>query len=164
MYYLNVFLIYSILGNIFERIVTAIRHINYNSGFMGTFFTPLYGIGILLILFIHKNIRINNKIIKLIIEFIIFLLILTILEYLGGLLIENIFNKIFWNYSKMKYNLGYYISLETSTIWGIMSLIFIYVIHPIVDKLIKYIPKTLTIITGIFFLVNLIYIFIVKLT
>ena len=34
---------------------------DYVSGFMGTIFTPIYGIAILILLFIHKKIKINNK-------------------------------------------------------------------------------------------------------
>lgn len=164
MYSLDVFLIYSILGNIFERIMMNIRHVDYVSGFMGTIFTPLYGIAILVILFIHKIIKIDNKILKIILEFIIFSIVLSILELIGGILIESVFNKIYWNYDRMKYNFGKYISLETGTLWGFMSIIAIYLIHPIVNKLIKFIPKSITIITGIIFLVNLIYILIVKMT
>ena len=164
MYNLNVFLIYSILGNIFERIMMSLRHSEYVSGFMGTIFTPLYGIALLIILFVHQRIKIDNKILKIIVEFIIFSIILSLLELLGGILIENIFNKVYWNYDGMKYNIGKYISLETGFLWGIMSLIALYIIHPVINKLIKFIPKSITIITGILFLVNFIYILIVKLT
>ena len=164
MYNLNVFLIYSVLGNIFERILMNIRHVDYVSGFMGTIFTPLYGIAILIILFIHKKIKINNNILKILVEFIIFLLVLSFLEIISGLLILNIFNKVYWNYDRMKYNIGKYISLETGILWGIMGLIAVYIIHPIINVLIKYTPKIVTIILSIIFIINLIYVLIVKLT
>ena len=161
---INIFLIYSILGNIFERVVMHISHTSYISGFMGTIFTPLYGIAILVILFIHKKVDIKNIFLRLLIELFIFSIVLSLLELLGGIMIEKIFNKIYWNYDNMKYNIGKYISLETGLFWGIMSLVVIYMIHPIINKLIKYIPRIITIGVSIIFIVNFIYILIVKLT
>ena len=158
----NIFLFYSIFGNIFERIIMFFIDKDYISGFMGTIFTPIYGIALLLILFIHKKIKINKKILKIITEFFIFSIVLSLIELIGGLLIENIFNKVFWNYDKYKYNLGKYISLETGIFWGIMSLVALYIIHPLYKKIENHIPKTLTIITSLIFILNLIYILIVK--
>ena len=129
---------------------------------MNTIFTPIYGIAALIIIYIDKKLNIKNKIFKIITELFLFSIILSILELLGGILIENIFNKIFWNYDKYKYNLGKYISLETSIIWGIMSIITIYIIHPIYKKIENKIPKTLILFLSIFFIINLIIILIVK--
>lgn len=159
---INIFLFYSIFGNIFERIVMKFIDSTYVSGFMGTIFTPIYGIAILVILFIHKKLKIDNKILRVIIEFLLFSIILSLLEYLGGVLIENIFNKIYWNYDNLKFNIGKYMSLETGFIWGVVSLIALYIIHPLYKKIEKHIPKFLTIIVGVFFIINLIYIIIVK--
>lgn len=158
----NIFLFYSIFGNIFERIIMFFIDKTYVSGFMGTIFTPIYGISILLILFIHKRIKIENKLFKIILEFIIFSITLSLIELLGGILIENIFNKIFWNYDKYKFNLGKYISLETAIFWGLMSIIALYIIHPLYKKIENHIPKLLTIIISITFIINLIYTLIVK--
>ena len=70
-FYINVFLFYSIFGNMFERFITSIRHIDYTSGFMGTIFTPVYGVAMLVIIYIHNKIRINNKFFKILLEIII---------------------------------------------------------------------------------------------
>lgn len=159
---INLFLIFSILGNIFERVVMYFIDKTYVSGFMNTIFTPIYGIAIILILFIDKKINIKNKVIKLLTEFIIFSIILSIIEGLGGILIELIFNKIYWNYDSYKFNIGKYMSLETSLIWGIISLITLYLIYPLYKKIEDKIPKLLTISLSIIFIINLIYIIIVK--
>ena len=161
---INIFLFYSILGNIFERLLMFFRHLDYVSGFMGTIFTPIYGIAILVILYIHNKINIHNKIFKIIVEFVIFSIVLSILELIGGELIECIFNKVYWNYDRFKYNIGKYISLETATLWGVMSVLNIYLIHPIYKKIEKYIPKIVTILFSIFFIINFIIVIIVKLT
>ena len=159
---INLFLIFSILGNIFERVVMYFIDKTYVSGFMNTIFTPIYGIAIILILFIDKKINIKNKVIKLLTEFIIFSILLSIIEGLGGILIELIFNKTYWNYDSYKFNIGKYMSLETSLIWGIISLITLYLIYPLYKKIEDKIPKLLTISLSIIFIINLIYIIIVK--
>lgn len=163
-FYINIFLFYSIFGNMFERFITSIRHIDYTSGFMGTIFTPVYGIAMLVIIFIHNKIKINNKFFKIVLEIIIYGIVLSILEFIGGVMIENTFNKVFWNYERFKFNIGKYISLETAVLWGVMSVMILYLIHPLFKRIEKYIPKLLTILLSMFFIVNLIYVLIVKLT
>jgi len=54
------------------------------------------------------------------------LIILTIIEAIAGYSIEFIFNITFWDYSNYKFNIGKYIALESSLIWGIGSIILIY--------------------------------------
>ena len=159
---INKFLFYSIFGNVFERIIMFFIDKNYISGFLNTIFTPIYGIAMLVILFIHKKIKIKNKYLKILTEYIIFSIVLSILELLGGILIENIFDKIFWNYEAFKYNIGKYISLETSIFWGLLSLVVLYLIHPLYKKLEPHIPKFITYLLSIIFIINLIYILIVK--
>ena len=162
MHILNVFLFYSIFGNLFERIIMFLGHESYTSGFMGTIFTPIYGIAVLIILFVDTKLKLRNKFLKIIVQFLIYFVLLTCLELVGGVLIENIFNKIFWNYDNFRYNIGKYISLETSLIWGIMSIIILYIVHPLFKRIEKYIPKFITIGLSIVFIINLIYILVVK--
>ena len=67
-----------------------------------------------------------------------------------------------WDYSNKKYSLGKYVSLDTSLIWGAFSIIFIYIIHPFLDRLIKKIPKLVTYLGIIIFLVDIGFTLIVK--
>ena len=60
---------------------------------------------------------------------------------IGGILIEKIFGIVFWDYSDCKYNIGKYICLEMSLLWGIASIAFIYLLKPLIDKIIKHIPN-----------------------
>ncbi len=162
MYLINVFLFYSILGNIFERILMYFVDRTYVSGFMGTIFTPIYGIAMLLVLFVHNKLKIGNKFLKIIVEFIIFFILLSLIELLGGVLIYNIFNKVYWNYDNYKFNLGKYISLESGLIWASMSLVILYLVHPLFKKIENHIPKFITIFVSVVFIVNIIFVFLVK--
>ena len=52
-YYLNIFFIFSILGHIIENLV----YVHVDSGILYGFWTPIYGFGSLLILFINHIIN-----------------------------------------------------------------------------------------------------------
>ena len=86
----------------------------------------------------------NAKFKKFLSVFMIGAISLSFLEYVGGIIIETLFHIVFWNYSSMKFNIGKYTSLEMAFIWGISSVILIYLIKPLVDKFIKKIPKLIT--------------------
>ena len=166
MYLLNCFFIYSILGFIAEALITLIFKGNFSSGILFGPWTPVYGLGAIIIIIVShklfKNLHLN-RFIETIIVFFVVSIILSSIEWLGGILIEKIFDITFWDYSSQKFNLGKYISLEMTLLWGIMSIIFIYIIRPILDPLIKKIPKWLTIILSILFIIDLIMTFLVRL-
>ncbi len=105
--------------------------------------------------YLFKKLKLK-KWIEVIIFLLLIILILTILEFCAGHLLEFIFNKEFWNYSNLKFHIGKYIALEVSLIWGIMSIIVIYIINPFIDKFIKRISKIVTYVLTILFILDLI--------
>ena len=155
MYYLNCFFVYSIFGYIIETLVAFLTHTNFKSGILSLWWTPVYGIGAVAILFISnylfKNLHMN-RVYETIVVFFVVAITLSVIEVLGGVLIEKIFNITFWNYKDHMYPIGKYISLEMSIIWGLISVIFIYVIHPVLKGLIKKIPSWVTIILIVLFI------------
>lgn len=158
---INKFFIYSILGHLLENIAMP----NYTSGILYGYWTPVYGIGAIIIILINIDInrRIKtNKILKTIILFISCSIILSSIEYFGGKIIEIIFNKTFWDYSNHKYNFGKYASLEMSLTWGILSVVLIYLIEPIIKKIEKKIPKVITYILILLFITDIIFTLIFK--
>ena len=82
------------------------------------------------------------------------------LEYIGGFLIEFLFGRIFWDYSYETFNIGRYTSLRMCILWGICSLLLIYIIIPFLNKIIKKIPKWITIILVLLFIIDLVITFI----
>lgn len=162
-YYIKSFIIYSIIGYILETSIKYLFNPSMHNGSLYGPWIPIYGLGTCLIIIIMRlifNRFKTNRINKIILVFIISMISLTLLEFIGGHLIHFITGKVFWDYSKMKFNIGKYISLEISLVWGIMSLIIIYIIKPIIDKVIKKIPSTITYLVFIFFLIDLIISFI----
>ena len=84
---------------------------------------------------------------------------LSLIEYLGGILIEGVFHKTFWDYRDMKFSLGKYVSLEMALLWGVCSLLIIYVIKPLLDPFIKKIPAFVTWLVSFLFIIDVIFTF-----
>ena len=143
-----------------ETILKTFFFKSMNNGFLYGPWIPVYGFGACLIIiimrFIFNRIKVNRTT-KIILLFLVSTIILTTLEFLGGHLIKLLTGKTFWNYSKLKYNIGPFISLEISLIWGFMSLIITYLIKPLTDKLERKIPSIITYSVLSLFIIDLIY-------
>lgn len=156
MYYINIFFIYSIIGYLFEIFIHLIN--GYNGGILYGFWTPVYGVGSIVVIYIYNRwiAKINkHKIIKFFLIFLSSFLILSLIEYISGIAIELVLHKTLWNYSKYKFNIGKYICLEMSLLWGLSSLILIYFLKIQTDKIAKKIPKYITWILILLFVIDL---------
>lgn len=165
MYYLNTFLIYSILGFLLETIRSFFVNSKFTSGIMYGPWTPIYGLGIVLVILISNYLFSHlhlSRWIETLITFIVITLVLTLLEWIGGVLIEKIFHVVFWDYSKEAFSIGKYISLSKSLIWGVGSIIFIYVLKPLLEGVIKRVPVPVTVILTLLMLSDLILTFVNK--
>lgn len=147
-YYFNNFLLFAILGFCSENILHLIFHGSLTSNpFYGPWM-PIYGFGVVIMIFLTRLIFNNLKVkkwLKIVLVFLSTTILLTGLEFLGGILCEFLFHKSFWDYTNMRFHFGKYISLEMSLVWGTASLIFLYLLKPLTDKFIEKIPKFVTI-------------------
>ena len=119
-------------------------YVTKDSGIFFGWWTPIYGIGVCIVIYLYKlvnKIFKLNKISKPIIVFLIGFIILSFMELISGILIEKLFRVTFWNYSNGPFSIFRYTSLKMSFIWGISSLLIIYIIKPILDKFITKIPR-----------------------
>ena len=150
--------------SIFGHFIESFFYSSGDSGILLGYWTPIYGIGTSVILLINKWISKfkTNKVLKILLLFIFSAIILALIEVIGGYLIKWIFNKEFWDYSNHKFNIGKYTSLEMSLIWGLSSILLIYFIKPLVDKIINKIPKFITYILIILFIIDCIATIFVK--
>ena len=160
MYFINSFFVYSLLGYIFEMLFGILTGAhNPESGILYGPWTFIYGIASILIILISEKLFKNlhmKRWKETIIVFFIIVPVLMCLEWLGGILIEVIFGFTFWQYNGYTFEVGKYTCLEMGIVWGLMAIIFIYVIRPYLDKYIKKIPKWLTIILIILFVIDFI--------
>ena len=154
MYYVNYFFIMSIIGHIIESFFYS----SGDSGILLGYWTPIYGIGTIIILLVNRcvNEEKSSRFFKIITLFISSAIILCIIEAIGGYLIKLIFDKELWNYSNHKFNIGRYTSLEMSLLWGISSIVLIYLIKPIIDKFINKIPKFISYMLITIFIIDII--------
>lgn len=88
--------------------------------------------------------------------------ILTILELIGGNIVEYFFHKSFWDYSDFRFNYGKYIAVEVSLGWVIASYIFLFIVKKYLDKVITKVPRSLTNIFIVIFLLDFIYSFFLR--
>lgn len=159
MYYINCFFVYSFLGFLFETVLALVTKQNFNSGILYGPITPIYGIGVILILTISHYFFMNLHLPRwreTVIVFFILIASLTLLEWFGGILIEKLFGVVFWDYSNLPFHIGHYIALEISLVWGFLSIILIYVIKPIINPLVESIPYPVTVVFIVLGIVDLI--------
>ena len=147
MYYINYFFLYSLVGHLMESTLYLFLNTNGKSGYLFGPWTPIYGIGIIVILLLEKWIFkhiATKKYIQLIILFISSAILLSIIEWLGGTSIEFFFDYTCWDYSNMKLNIGKYVALEISAIWGSLAVIFSLFLKRVSDRIVSQIPKYIT--------------------
>lgn len=159
MYWINSFFTYSILGYIAEIIFGFIVGANNpESGVLFGPWTPIYGFASILIILISEKLFKNlhmKRWKETIIVFFIITILLMLLEWIGGTLIEVIFGFTFWDYTGNKFNLGKYTCLEMGLVWGLIGIFFIYFLRPLLDRFIRKIPLWLTILVSVLFTIDL---------
>lgn len=164
MFYLNVFLLFSIMGYSYETLFRFFKGIVQHNLLLGPWM-PIYGFGILISefvnLFLNKFLLKGKK--KIFLFFILNVLLLTILEEIGALFIRFFFQTAFWNYEDIPLHIGPYINVFVSLVWGICAVFMEYVLIPILTPFIKKIPKGVSFILLIFLLLDHLWMIFTKL-
>ncbi|MGN0415759.1 MAG: putative ABC transporter permease [Agathobacter sp.] len=62
-------------------------------------------------------------------------------EYMCSIFTELVFGTVFWDYSKLPFNLGGRINLLFCLFWGIAAVIWMKILYPFLSRLIEKIPK-----------------------
>ena len=142
--YFLVFLIYSFIGWMMEVILTLIREKRFvDRGFLLGPYCPIYGYGMLLIIFLLRNYTDNFLVL-----FILSMVICLVLEYFTSYFMEVIFNARWWDYSNKKYNINGRICLEYGVLFGIGGCLIMYIVHPFIMNVIGKLSNVLLIIVG----------------
>lgn len=101
----------------------------YKPGFLNGFYLPIYGVSSIILYFISSyNINVFYK-------FLLFIIIITLVEYITGWIFVNVFKIHLWNYSDDKFNFQGIICLGYSIIWGFLGLFFNYIIYPVYNNI-----------------------------
>lgn len=165
MYYIKNFLLFSLLGFVMESTLFKIVGSSKNSGIFFGPMTAVYGVGIVSILLLNKYLFKKmkcNKSLKYIIEFIILTIVLSLIELIGGNVLNMLFDIDMWNYSRDSMNFGKYICLRNSLIWGIMGVFYINIFKKFTDKILKKITRKETYFFLSLFIIDLILVIVIK--
>lgn len=137
--FLWTFFIYAFLGWCTEVSFAALTSGKFvNRGFLNGPVCPIYGCGVVIVLFFLEPLRENTLLL-----FLGSVVLTSVLEWLTGFVLERIFHQRWWDYSNEPFNLGGYICLRFSIAWGLACLLVVDVIHPTIHWLITLIPHTL---------------------
>ncbi len=130
------FIIYSVLGWFGEVFYCYLGTKKLtNRGFFYSPIVPLYGFGALLVYLLLYPFKGN-----IILFFILAMIVTSTLEYFTALVMENMFHLKWWDYSDHRFNIKGRVCLLNSTLFGIGSVIFLYLIHPFISKYVLMIP------------------------
>ena len=130
------FLIYSFLGWCVEVSFVAVTSGRVvNRGFLNGPVCPIYGVGMLGALLLLEPVSGN-----LLLLFLLGMLLCTLVELIGGWVLERAFHPRWWDYSDEPFNLGGYICLRFSIMWGLAVTFAVRLIHPLIFAMVNWIP------------------------
>lgn len=136
------FFVYGFLGWCTEVGFAAFKtHHFVNRGFLNGPICPIYGVGVTAVITVLTPYKSD-----IIVLYILSVVLVTVLEGVTGWAMDKIFHNKWWDYSDMPLNIGGYVCLLFSIVWGFACLFIIYFIQPLVHDLLAFIPTIVEII------------------
>lgn len=135
---------YSFLGWVAEEVfVLATTQKVENRGFLTGPFLPIYGIGATALVLLVEPYVENPFLV-----FVACVVITSVIEYLGSLMLEKLFHLTLWDYHDQKFNIRGRICLRNSLCFGALGLLLIYVLQPWISAGIAALPREAAIALG----------------
>ena len=132
------FFVYGFLGWCTEVIFAAFKqHRFVNRGFLNGPICPIYGVGVTLVIACLEVFQSN-----LLLLYISSVILVTVLEGVTGWAMDKLFHNKWWDYSKLPFNIGGYVCLLFSLIWGVACVFIVYFVHPLIHQVLSLIPHT----------------------
>ena len=132
------FFVYGFLGWCTEVIFAAFKqHRFVNRGFLNGPICPIYGVGVKLVIACLEAFQSN-----LLLLYISSVILVTVLEGVTGWAMDKLFHNKWWDYSKLPFNIGGYVCLLFSLIWGVACVFIVYFVHPLIHQVLSLIPHT----------------------
>ena len=130
--YTLLFFFYSAAGWLLESTYCSIGEKKLiNRGFLTGPVCPIYGTAaIVLTVLIYNPFKDNALAV-----FLLGIIFCDIVEYITSYLMEKLFAARWWDYTNEFLNLNGRICLKHTLYWGVLSIVFVRVIHPSVDRL-----------------------------
>lgn len=126
------FVLYSFLGWCCEVVyVTALSGKPVNRGFLNGPVCPIYGFGVVAVLWLLDPIQD-----KLLLLFLAGGAVASTVELVGGWALYKLYHTRWWDYTARPFNIGGYICLQYSLLWGLGVVIVVKLIHPPIARLV----------------------------
>ena len=136
------FFVYGFLGWCTEVGFAAFKtHHFVNRGFLNGPICPIYGVGVTAVITVLTPYKSD-----IIVLYILSVVLVTVLEGVTGWAMDKIFHNKWWDYSDQPLNIGGYVCVLFSLIWGVFCVLIVKVIHPLIYKVLTMIPFVLGII------------------
>ena len=130
------FVIYAVLGWCGEVIFCTVNTGAFvNRGFLNGPVCPIYGFGMLTVLCLLGPVADH-----LLLLFLGGMVFASLIELIAGFALEKIFHAQWWDYSKMPFNIGGYICLRFSLLWGLLIVFGVKVLHPPIADALATVP------------------------
>ena len=130
------FLIYSCLGWCVEVVYAAAATGQLvNRGFLNGPVCPIYGFGMILVLFFLTPLEDD-----LLLLYLGGVILPSALELVGGWALYKLYRTRWWDYTDKPFNIGGYVCLEFSLMWGVGAMVMVKAIHPTIAALVNLLP------------------------
>jgi uncharacterized membrane protein len=131
------FAVYSVLGWCVEVVYCTVKTGKVaNRGFLNGPVCPVYGFGMLAICRVVDLLPLERMgQIRFIPLFLAGMVLASLVELIAGWSLFHLFHTRWWDYSDRPFNIGGYVCLQMSLLWGTGTLIMIDFIHPITQRL-----------------------------
>lgn len=134
------FFIYAFIGWCTEVIYAGVNQgVFVNRGFLNGPLCPIYGFGIITVLLCLLPLREN-----LLLLYIGSVFLTSLLELVTGFGMEKLLHQRWWDYSDEPFNIGGYICLKFSLLWGLACVLIVDVVHPLINHLAALVPDTVS--------------------
>ena len=130
------FFIYGFIGWCLEVCYNAVETGKWsNRGFLNGAICPIYGIGVVAILYLLEPISAFGPLL-----FVGGVILCSSIELMTGYIMEKIFHQRWWDYSTERFNLKGYICLKFSLYWGVGVVFIVKLVHPSIQRFVDWIP------------------------
>ena len=130
------FYIYGVLGWCVEVAYAAVKQGKFvNRGFLNGPICPIYGVGVVSVIYCLGEVRGN-----LLVLYAASVVLVTVIEGITGFVMDRLFHHKWWDYSNQPLNIGGYVCLVFSLIWGVFCVFIMKVFQPMVNGVVVHIP------------------------
>lgn len=125
------FIFYSFCGWVWETCYCSLKERHYvPRGFLYGPICPIYGVGVLLMILFFAPLQEN-----LLVFYFVAVSVMTVWEYLVGWFLETTTHIKYWDYSHIPFNIKGRVCLPASLLWGVLSYVAVFLIHPPVARM-----------------------------